>query len=105
MDRANRINAGTQRTAETIARYALRGSPRQGLIMGTWGFFFGFAAVALYGPAARSFQQSMQLSAVLVGLLVAAPQLTGSLLRIPFGAWVDKSGGRLPMIALFGMSI
>ena len=81
------------------------GNPRQGLIMGTWGFFIGFAAVALYGPAAHAFQQSMQLSPLLVGLLVAAPQLTGSLLRIPFGAWVDKVGGRLPMLVLFGISI
>ena len=86
-------------------RARLEGSPRQGLIMGTWGFFIGFAAVALYGPAAHAFQQSMQLSPLLVGLLVAAPQLTGSLLRIPFGAWVDKVGGRLPMLTLFGISI
>jgi MFS transporter, NNP family, nitrate/nitrite transporter len=86
-------------------RAEVRGSPRQGLVMGTWGFFIGFAAVALYGPAAHLFQESMRLSPFLVGLLVAAPQLTGSLLRIPFGAWVDKSGGRLPMLTLFGASI
>jgi MFS transporter, NNP family, nitrate/nitrite transporter len=97
--------AAASEAGEAGKRHALRGSPLQGLIMGTWGFFFGFAAVALYGPAARSFQQSMQLSGLLVGLLVAAPQLSGSLLRIPFGAWVDKSGGRLPMISLFGISI
>ncbi len=90
---------------DAAARLGLRGSPRQGLAMGTWGFFIGFAAVALYGPAAHTFQLSMHLSPALVGLLVAAPQLTGSLLRIPFGAWVDKSGGRLPMLTLFGMSI
>lgn len=91
--------------AAAVARHGLQGSPRAGLAMGTWGFFIGFAAVALYGPAARSFQQSMDLTPLLVGLLVAAPQLTGSLLRIPFGAWVDKSGGRLPMLTLFGISI
>lgn len=88
-----------------IAEAGLQGTPRQGLAMGTWGFFIGFAAVSLYGPAAHAFQQSMQLSPLLVGLLVAAPQLTGSLLRIPFGAWVDKVGGRLPMLTLFGASI
>jgi len=92
-----------ERTAGGVA--GLRGTPRQGLVMATWGFFIGFAAVALYGPAAHAFQQSMQLSPLLVGLLVAAPQLTGSLLRIPFGAWVDKVGGRLPMLTLFGISI
>jgi len=90
---------------DAAVRAGLKGNPRQGLIMGTWGFFIGFAAVALYGPAAHAFQQSMTLSPLLVGLLVAAPQLTGSLLRIPFGAWVDKAGGRLPMLTLFGMSI
>ena len=97
--------AGPTHPLEEVARAGLAGTPRQGLIMGTWGFFIGFAAVSLYGPAAHAFQQSMQLSPVLVGLLVAAPQLTGSLLRIPFGAWVDKVGGRLPMLTLFGVSI
>ena len=65
-------------TAAAITRGGVLGNPRQGLIMGTWGFFIGFAAVALYGPAAHAFQQSMQLSPLLVGLLVAAPQLTGA---------------------------
>ena len=93
------------RVTPEAGRVGLSGTPRRGLIMATWGFFIGFAAVALYGPAAHAFQQSMQLSPLLVGLLVAAPQLTGSLLRIPFGAWVDKVGGRLPMLTLFGASI
>lgn len=83
----------------------LRGTPAQGLALGTWGFFVGFAAVALYGPAAKYFQEQMQLGGLAVGLLVAAPQLTGSLLRIPFGAWVDRVGGRLPMMTLFGLSL
>ena len=43
--------------AAEIARAGLLGTPRQGLIMGTWGFFIGFAAVSLYGPAAHAFQQ------------------------------------------------
>ncbi len=85
--------------------YRLRGTPFSGLVMGTWGFFIGFAAVALYGPAAKHFQQDMRLSGLALGLLVAAPQLTGSLLRIPFGAWVDRIGGRLPMLTLFGLSL
>ncbi|HUL40991.1 MAG TPA: MFS transporter [Burkholderiales bacterium] len=86
-------------------RYGLQATPKHGLIMATWGFFIGFAAVALYGPAAHYFQSSMHISGILLGLLVAAPQLTGSLLRIPFGAWVDKGGGRLPMLSLFGASL
>jgi NNP family nitrate/nitrite transporter-like MFS transporter len=85
--------------------YRLSGSPAFGLALGTWGFFVGFAAVALYGPAAKYFQQQMHLGGLALALLVAAPQLTGSLLRIPFGAWVDRVGGRLPMLTLFGMSL
>lgn len=85
--------------------YPLSGNPTLGLTMGTWGFFVGFAAVALYGPAAKYFQEQMQLGGLELGLLVAAPQLTGSLLRIPFGAWVDRVGGRLPMLTLFGLSL
>jgi NNP family nitrate/nitrite transporter-like MFS transporter len=73
--------------------------------MGTWGFFVGFAAVALYGPAAKYFQDQMHLGGLALGLLVAAPQLTGALLRIPFGAWVDRVGGRLPMLTLLALSL
>lgn len=101
-------DSGTSTSTSTetlIARYGLRGTPTSGLWMGTWGFFIGFAAVSLYGPAARYFQSSMEISGVLLGLLVAAPQLTGSLLRIPFGAWVDKGGGRLPMLTLLIASL
>ena len=85
--------------------YLLKGGPTAGLIMATWGFFIGFAAVSLYGPAAKYFQEQMHLGGLALGLLVAAPQLTGSLLRIPFGAWVDRVGGRLPMLTLFGLSL
>jgi NNP family nitrate/nitrite transporter-like MFS transporter len=91
--------------AETRGHYRLAGSPAAGLTMGTWGFFVGFAAVALYGPAAKYFQEQMNIGGLALGLLVAAPQLTGSLLRIPFGAWVDRVGGRLPMLTLFGLSL
>ncbi len=63
----------------------------------TVGFFFGFAAVSLFAPTADRFDDVMQLSPVLVGLLVAAPSLSGSLLRIPFSAWVDTTGGRKPL--------
>ena len=101
MDTESR-NASSGRSSPA---YALSGSPSQGLALGTWGFFVGFAAVALYGPAAKYFQEQMQLGGLAVGLLVAAPQLTGSLLRIPFGAWVDRVGGRLPMLTLFGLSL
>jgi NNP family nitrate/nitrite transporter-like MFS transporter len=81
------------------------GSPRQALWSATLGFFAGFAAVALYGPSASRFQQVMQLGPMAVGLLVAAPSLSGSLLRIPFSAWVDTTGGRKPFLVLMSLSV
>jgi NNP family nitrate/nitrite transporter-like MFS transporter len=83
----------------------LRGSPQQGLITATFGFFIGFAGVVLYGPVAPQFGEAMGLSGFLLGLLVAAPQLSGSLLRIPFGAWTDDVGAKLPFITLLLLSI
>lgn len=83
----------------------LRGSPTQGLSGATIGFFSGFAAVALFGPTAAHFQAAMGLEPLEVGLLVAMPALSGSLLRIPFAAWVDTTGGRKPFLVLLALSI
>jgi NNP family nitrate/nitrite transporter-like MFS transporter len=70
----------------------------------TLGFFFGFAAVALFGPTAARFQELMGLSPMAVGFLVAMPALSGGLLRIPFAAWVETTGGRKPFLVLLGLS-
>ena len=83
----------------------LKGSPRQGLIGAILGFFVGFAAVALFGSSAARFREVMGLNPVEVGFLVAMPALSGSLLRIPFAAWVDTSGGRKPFLVLLVLSI
>ena len=83
----------------------VKGTPRQGLLGATLGFFIGFAAVALFGPTAAKFQEVMQLSPLAVGFLVAMPALSGSLLRIPFSAWVDTTGGRKPFLVLLTLSI
>ncbi|MBI4186131.1 MAG: hypothetical protein HY530_01320 [Chloroflexi bacterium] len=72
----------------------VKGSPAQCLFSAALGFFIGFAAVSLFGPTAHKFKDIMQLSPVMMGLLVAVPALSGSLLRIPFGAWEEPSGGR-----------
>lgn len=83
----------------------VKGTPERGLLGTTLGFFFGFAAVSLYGPTAIRFKEAMDLSPALIGILVAIPSLTGSLLRIPFGAWVDMTGGRKPFLVLMGLSL
>ena len=90
---------------ELLSKYKLKGSPTSGLAMATFGFFIGFAAVSLFGPVATNFDKVMHMPGLLLGFLVAAPQLTGSLLRIPFGAWVDRSGGKKPLLILLMLSI
>ncbi|MGG5462955.1 MFS transporter [Clostridium sp. B9] len=84
----------------------LKGNPRRGLTGATLGFFIGFAAVSLYGPTSAIFKEAfVNLNPVLLALLIAAPNLSGSLLRIPFSAWVDTTGGRKPLIVLLLLSI
>ncbi|MGD9676905.1 MAG: nitrate/nitrite transporter [Vulcanibacillus sp.] len=91
--------------AELKKKYNLKGTPSSGLSIATFGFFIGFAAVSLYGPTSKSFNETMEMSGLLLGLLVAAPNLSGSLLRIPFGAWVDKVGGKIPFLTLLTLSL
>lgn len=83
----------------------LKGTPAQGLFGATLGFFIGFAAVALFGTTASRFQAVMHLSPLAVACLVAIPSLTGGLLRIPFSAWVDTTGGRKPLLVLLSLSV
>lgn len=84
---------------------SFHGSPRRALLGATVGFFIGFGAVSLFGPTASRFIEVMQLGPFEVGLLVSIPLLTGSLLRIPFGAWVDTTGGKLPFLLLLLLSL
>lgn len=84
---------------------SIRGSSKRALIGATIGFFIGAGSVSLFGPTAHIFLKVMQLSPQQVGLLVAMPMLTGSLLRIPFGASVDHNGGRLPFLMLLIASV
>lgn len=82
-----------------------KGTSNGSLVAATVGFAAGFAAVALFGPTASRFQEVMHLSPMMVGFLVSAPALSGSLLRIPFSAWVDSNGGRKPFLVLLTLSL
>ncbi|MBI4330826.1 MAG: MFS transporter [Chloroflexi bacterium] len=84
---------------------AIKGSPSRCLFSSTAGFFVGFAAVALFGPTANRFRELMELTPVMTGFLVAIPSLSGSLLRVPFGAWVDSTGGRKPFLILLFLAL
>ncbi|MEM0092663.1 MAG: MFS transporter [Saccharolobus sp.] len=86
----------------------VKGSPKTGLISGTIAFFAGFASVALFGVTVHTLAKLLSLSIIEIGWLVAIPSLTGSILRIPFAALVDRYGGKLiitiqMLIALLGM--
>ena len=58
----------------------------------------------MYGPAADQFEQALGLSGVLLGVLVGAPNLLGSLIRIPAGVWADSVGPPKPFLALLTLS-
>ncbi len=81
------------------------GTRSQALFLATLAFFGGFAGVAVFGPLVPRFRDLLDLSPIAVALLVAMPNLTGSLLRIPFGAAVDRFGGRRPMLILLSITI
>jgi NNP family nitrate/nitrite transporter-like MFS transporter len=83
----------------------VKGTPTIGLWGATIGFFVGFGAVALFGPTAIRFRDVMGLSPMALGFLIAMPALSGSLLRIPFSAWVDTTGGRKPFLVLLVLSL
>ncbi len=83
----------------------LQGSANQTLWGATVGFFVGFAAVSLFNVTALKFKVPMHLNPASLGLLMAMPLLSGSFLRIPFSAWVDRNGGRKPVIVLLSISI
>ena len=70
----------------------------------TLAFFGGFAGVSAFGPIVSKLKDAMALSPLLMGLLAACPALSGSLLRIPFGAMVDRTGGKKPIIILLGLA-
>ena len=97
------------RTTTTTARSHSQGAPgaqtisgtrNQALWLATLGFFGGFAGVSVFGPLVPKFTELLDLSPFAAGMLAAIPALTGSLLRIPFGAAVERDGGRKPFLVL-----
>jgi NNP family nitrate/nitrite transporter-like MFS transporter len=70
----------------------------------TLAFFGGFAGVSAFGPIVSQLKVSLALSPLLMGLLAASPALSGSLLRIPFGAMVDRTGGKKPILILLALA-
>jgi len=82
----------------------LRGTPRLGLFTATLAFFAGLTTIVFYGVAGPQFKELLGLTGGQLGLLLASPHLSKALLRIPFGAWVDQIGGRVPFLVLLAAS-
>ena len=80
------------------------GTPARALLLATLGFFGGFAGVSVFGPLVPVFKDLLDLSSSAAGILAAMPALTGSLLRIPFGAAVERFGGKKPFLILLAIS-
>lgn len=81
------------------------GSPESALVGATVAFCVGFSMVSLFSPTALHFKDMLQLSPMEISWLLAAPLLSGSLLRIPFSAMVDSNGGRVPFLFLLFLSL
>ena len=87
------------------SQFKLKGTPASALLGATLGFFFGVMAISLFGPTSTTLGAAMGLGATELGLLVSVPSLTGSLLRIPFGAMVDSNGGRRGFLFLLAAAV
>lgn len=54
-----------------------------------------FAVWTIFAIIGIAMQNQLGLSQSQLGLLIATPVLTGSLIRIPFGIWTERYGGRI----------
>ncbi len=70
------------------------GTPSQGLSAATLAFFAGLATIALLADTISLFTSKMVMTPMMIAMLVAIPNLTGTLIRIPFSAITDSSGGK-----------
>jgi NNP family nitrate/nitrite transporter-like MFS transporter len=67
-------------------------------------FIVTFAVWMMFGVTGIPIREQLDLNATQFGLLTATPVLTGSLLRLPFGIWTDRFGGRVMMSLLLIVS-
>jgi NNP family nitrate/nitrite transporter-like MFS transporter len=81
-----------------------RGRALSALLVATLAFAISFASWMMFGVTGIPIRQQLGLNASEFGLLTATPILTGALLRLPFGIWTDRFGGRIVMSALLAAS-
>lgn len=94
----------TQRS-DTRPRERAEGSGGATLALATLAFFGGFAGVSTFGPLVPKLVSDLSLGPLAAAALAATPALSGALLRLPFGAAVERRGGRVPFLVLLGLTI
>ena len=75
------------------------------LIVSTLSFTVCFMVWMMFAVIGIPIQKSLGLNATELGLLMATPVLSGSLVRVPLGIWTDKFGGRSVMAVLMAVTI
>lgn len=75
------------------------------LISSTLAFTVCFMVWMMFGVIGIPVGRALQLTATEVGLMMAVPILTGSLVRLPLGLWADRVDGRRLMLWLLGLVI
>lgn len=75
------------------------------LIVSTLSFTTCFMVWMMFGVIGIPIKQQLDLNATQFGLLTAMPVLSGSLLRVPFGMWTDRYGGRIVLMATMVVTV
>ncbi len=75
------------------------------LFLATLAFAVAFTAWSLISPVAKQLQQFLHLDDFQKSMLIAAPVILGSLLRIPMGILTDRYGGRKVFTALLAATL
>lgn len=78
--------------------------PVRVILVNTLAFVVAFAAWVMLGPSSRVIARELGIAPSTAALLKALPILTGSLMRIPLGAVVDRLGARVvfPLLLCLG---
>ena len=75
------------------------------LIASTLAFTVCFMVWMRFGVISIPVGKLLELSATEVGLMMALPILTGSLVRMPLGLWADRGDGRRLMMCMLALAI
>ena len=75
------------------------------LTLATLAFFTCFYAWSLLGPLGPDLQDHLGLSELELSVMIAVPELLGSVARIPMGILTDRHGGRRMFTALMAFTM